>query len=426
MKKIIGLAMCVACMALCAENAFKIVHGRGRNAEYRDAINEALAQAMSQVQGVSLQDSRDSLMDSLVQVRKTTKDNATSLDEIRQSLKQSVAAKSRGYIASFNITQEIFNKDLGLWFVDVDAKVPDRFTLEPPDDRRRMVVIPFRSTVNNEVDIFGTKVVLRERSEEIARRLNDRLVQTRRFNMLDREFDEDTSAELSRLDMDNASPGDIVRRSQKLVTDYMVVGTFRIYDSPKIEYNQFTGTSSMGNALFLEVSYRVLVVPTSQLKWANTIKIPYSACVGSDVKNLLSQGMEVAARMVTNEIIDNVYPVRVTDKTSFELVLNQGGNNYVVGETLLAFRSGKLVVDVASGEELGEAEEQIASLRVSRVTPKMTYATVVEGTPFDQIPVGSIVRRPMNVAGGAYLQLGRPSETGVNSDGSVVPPWKRK
>lgn len=424
MKNIVLLVMVAACTTLCAEEAFKTVHGRGRNAVYGEAVNEALAQAMGQVQGAAVQYVKSSLDDYMLRVRQNANGNTNDVDEVRQALKQTAKVDAKGYIASYDITQEIYNKDMGLWFIDVDAKVPGQYKLEPSNNRRRMVVIPFRSTVNNEVEVYGRKLVIRERSEEIARRLNDRLTQTRRFSMLDREFTEDTDAELSRLNMDNASPSDIVRRYQKLVTDYMVVGTFRIYDSPKAVHNQFTGTSSIGDGPFLEVSYRVLIVPTSQLKWANTVTIPYSACAGTDVKEILAQGMEIAARTVANEIIDNIHPVRVTGKTAFELVLNQGGDNFSMGETLLAFRAGEPVIDVASGEPLGQAEEQIAQLRISRVTPQMSYAVWTAGTPLDKIPVGTIVRRPMNLVGGAGAPpAGMGSAVEVRPDGSVVQPW---
>ena len=68
MKKTILSILAVIGLAAFAQlqqaNSIKTVHGRGRNADYRTAVYEALVQAASQVQGVSLQDSRDAFMDS--------------------------------------------------------------------------------------------------------------------------------------------------------------------------------------------------------------------------------------------------------------------------------------------------------------------------------------------------------------------------
>ena len=43
-------------------NSVQTVVGSGRNSDYRMAVYEALVQAASQVQGVSLQDARDAFM----------------------------------------------------------------------------------------------------------------------------------------------------------------------------------------------------------------------------------------------------------------------------------------------------------------------------------------------------------------------------
>ena len=97
-------ALCAAAFAqLQQPNSIKTVHGRGRNADYRTAVYEALVQAASQVQGVSLQDSRDAFMDSSAQLRKT-KTGETDVSEIRESLKQSVSAKTKGRVLSYEIT----------------------------------------------------------------------------------------------------------------------------------------------------------------------------------------------------------------------------------------------------------------------------------------------------------------------------------
>ena len=104
----------------------------------------------------------------------------------------------------------------------------------------------------------------------------DQLVQTRRFTMLDRAFDAETKAELSRLNLENASAGDLGRFQQLLVTDYMVIGTVKMYSSPGASYNQWTGVTTQNDGPFLEVSYRVILVPTSQLKWAGTIIVPWA------------------------------------------------------------------------------------------------------------------------------------------------------
>ena len=405
-------------------NSVQTVVGSGRNSDYRMAVYEALVQAASQVQGVSLQDARDAFMDSSAQVKKTTTDGS-DISEIRASLKQSVSAKTKGRVLSYRVTAEKYLKEMGLWFIELEAKVPGQYTVGlPPDNRRRMVVMPFRS-LTDKVSVFGQTLQVGTTCETIAAKLNENLTQTRRFTMLDRAFDAETSAELSRLNLENASAGDFGRFQQLLVTDYMVTGTVKMYPSPAASYNQWTGVATANDGPFLEISYRVILVPTTQLKWAGTIIVPYSACRGDSIDTALASGMSVAAQEVSHDIINNIYPMRVTAKTTYELVLNQGGVNVREGAVYDVFRQGEMVIDVTSGEPLGAPEEKIATIRVTRSDPKMSYAVVLDGTPLAGIPVGSVVRRPKGPMGAGAAPAGAISPVQVSPDGTVTSPWKR-
>ena len=428
MKKILLMVLAACSLASFAQlqqaNSVQTVHGRGRNADYRTAVYEALVQAMSQVQGVSLQDSRDAAMDSLKQL-KSTKQGDDNIDELRESLKQNVSAKTKGRVLSYEITLEKHDEAMGLWYIELDAKVPGQYTVGlPADNRRRMVVMPFRS-LTDKVNVFGQTFQLGPACETIAAALNENLTQTRRFTMLDRAFNAETQAELSRLNLENASAGDFGRFQQLLVTDYMVIGTVKMYSSPSTSYNQWTGVTTQNDGPFIEVSYRVILVPTSQLKWAGTVIVPYSSCRGDSVDTAIASGMSVVAQEVCHDIVNNIYPMRVTAKTTFELVLNQGGKNVRAGEVFDVFRQGEAIVDVTSGETLGAPEEKIATIQVTRVDPKMSYAVVAEGTPLDQIPVGSVVRRPKGMPGAGGPPVGATSPVQVSPGGTVTPPWKR-
>ena len=405
-------------------NSIQTVVGSGRNSDYRTAVYEALVQAASQVQGVSLQDARDAFLDSTMQLKKTKSDNS-DVSELRESLKQTVSAKTKGRVLSYRVMAEKYMTEMGLWFIELEAKVPGQYTVGlPPDNRRRMVVMPFRS-LTDKVNVFGQTLQMGTTCETIADKLNENLTQTRRFTMLDRAFNAETSAELSRLNLENASAADLGRFQQLLVTDYMVIGTVKMYPSPAPSYNQWTGVTSANDGPFLEVSYRVILVPTSQLKWAGTIIVPYSACRGDSVDTALASGMSVAAQEVGHDIINNIYPMRVTGKTTYELVLNQGGVNVREGAVYDVFRQGEIIVDVTSGEPLGAPEEKIATIQVTRSDPKMSYAVVAEGTPLAQIPVGSVVRRPKGPMGAGGAPAGAVSPVQVSPGGTVTPPWKR-
>jgi len=398
------------------------VRGHGRHAEYREAVNDALNEALGQVQGVSLQTAKDVLIDSF----KGYSTEEGKVEKVHQQLKQSLVAKTDGRIKSFEIVSKSYDEALKQWVIDVEAQVPGPYVIgRDPNNLRRMIVMPFRAAGTG-ATVYGKKTITGPCCEEIAAKLNDCLTQTRRFTMLNREFDAAVQAELSRLNLEGSAAGDMSRFKQLLVTDYMVIGMVKLFDSPTAASNPYTGRVQVSDGPFMEISYRVILVPTSQLKWANTIMIPYSMAGGGNVEVMISAALGAAADRICNEIVSNIYPMRVTAKTTFELVLNQGGTNVRPGETLEVFRATEQVTDVTTGESLGASEEMIARATVTRVTPKMSYAQVVEGTALAEIPVGSIVRRAVPVFAPAAAGADANGAATVNKDGSIVPPWKEK
>lgn len=433
MKRILATILVLTSLCVCAENqtnAIKIVHGRGHNAEYRLAVYEALVQAMSQVEGVSLQDSRDTSFDTY-RSQLGSGEASINVSEVKESLRQMVSAKTHGRVQSYEITQEEFRKDEGQWYVEVDARVPGQYVIgRDPNNLRRMVVMPFRAE-GNDATVLDKTVSASSCAETIATKLNENLTHTRKFSMLDRAFNGETMEELSRLDLQNATAEDFGRFRQLLVTDYMIIGTVRVFDQPPVIENKYTGTAHMADGPFVEISYRVILVPTSQLKWADTVRVQYSQATGSSISEMIANAVIVGSDKICDEVINNIYPIRVTDKTTFELVLNQGGKNVRLGDVFDVFAVGNIVRDVTTGESLGAGEELIARIRVTRVTPKTSYAQVFEGTPLADIPVGSIVRRPQPMPVGVQPTVlpdayDPPAKKPiVHPNGGVRVPWQR-
>ena len=129
-------------------NSIQTVVGSGRNSDYRTAVYEALVQAVSQVQGVSLQDARDAFLDSSTQLKKTKTDNS-DISELRESLKQTVSAKTKGRVLSYRVMAEKYMTEMGLWFIELEAKVPGQSPVGLPPDNRDQMVNGVRSVRGN-------------------------------------------------------------------------------------------------------------------------------------------------------------------------------------------------------------------------------------------------------------------------------------
>ena len=289
---------------------------------------------------------------------------------------------------------------------------------------RRMAVVTFRPAQPT-FSWYGQPGKTLDWASALADKLNVRLGQTRKFTMLDRKFDAEVQAELARLSDKNAAPADVVRMGQKLGTDYLVVGDVQVNDLQMPAVNPFTNRAMpRPSALFAEVTYRVLLAPTGQLKWTDTVKLDAASFAAGDLASFLSQTSEAAASSIVDGMMANILPFEIVGRTqSGQLVVGEGGQSLRVGEFLTVFALGEEVKDSRTGEVLDRVEDAVGTVQVVRVTDKVSYVQAVEGDAAKMVP-GSRLRRVSPVATGAPVQAPPVPNTPVKvtpAGGVVVP-----
>ena len=289
-----------------------------------------------------------------------------------------------------------------------------------------MVVAPFASNASS-IDFMGARLSTSKWLGDLTRSLNVHLTQTRKFTMLDRAFDNEVNKELARALEANASSGDFAPRlNQKLATDYLVVGKVMFRNVAQPLRDPYTMQIVPNQELpMAEVHYRVLLAPTGQLKWANTLKINAMDALGTagtGIEDIMSATAENAATKISDEILASILPFEVVAVTkNGTIVIGEGGKSLGIGEQLVVYALGETVKDTRTGEALDEIEEEIGVVEITRVTEKMSYARLVSGD-ISKIAVGSRVRRPEN----ANLQAApaaAPSTLAPNANGGVVAPF---
>ncbi len=289
---------------------------------------------------------------------------------------------------------------------------------------RRMAVMTFRPAQPT-FSWYGQPGKTLDWASALADKLNVRLTQTRKFTMLDRKFDAEVQAELARLSDKNAAPADVVRMGQKLGTDYLIVGDVQVNDLQMPAVNPFTNRAMpRPSALFAEVTYRVLLAPTGQLKWTDTVKLDAASFAAGDLASFLSQTSEAAASSIVDGMMANILPFEIVGRTqSGQLVVGEGGQSLRVGEFLTVFALGEEVKDSRTGEVLDRVEDAVGTVQVVRVTDKVSYVQAVEGDAAKMVP-GSRLRRVSPVATGAPVQAPPVPNTPVKvtpAGGVVVP-----
>ena len=177
-----------------ASQVFEALDILGYQAEtFEIALKKAFKRAIEKVNGVSLES--NSVLET---VDKTITTDGESSATLSRDLQETIKEKTKGSIKTFVITNE-FKDSNGIYNVEINATIA-KFALSKSAKRKRMAIVPFRINVN-EISIFGETY---NDAENFRKYLNQEFtnyfVQTRKFTILDREFDKEISEELMNLE----------------------------------------------------------------------------------------------------------------------------------------------------------------------------------------------------------------------------------
>jgi len=419
-RTLIVLAAVSAAFAIRAEDA--TVEASGIGATYRAAVNEALATALEQKCGVTFSASERSQMAS-----SETSVSSSGGDVDRVAVNDSIAKSMRklsgGKISGYDVAEERFDPLTKKYHVRLVVRFPGRYVVGlDPNNRRRMAVMAFRPVSGDSVSWYGQAESSAGWAAELAAKISERFTRTRKFTMLDRKFDAEVTAELARLSGANASPDDAVRLNQKLGTDYLVVGDVKFFPVLAPGVNPLTGqVLPQTSQLFAEVSYRVLLAPTGQIKWQDTVKVDAMQCSAATIGEFVSRSADMAATLICDATTAAILPMEIVGKTADgTFVVGEGGKSLVPGEIFNVFALGEEVKDSRTGETLDQIEVPVGAVKIARVTEKLSYATFMEGDASKMI-VGSRLRRaPVPAAPSPTI----PMTTTIKSNGGtgvVVP-----
>ena len=394
--------------------------------DYRAAVNEALVSALEQHDGITVDTSELQTMthdNSSVATRVNGVLDDRAKLEMDDSIKKNMQKWAKGKIAGYTVVSDALEN--GRYRVVVDVRFPGRYVVgRDPNALRRMAVSPFRPH-RETFSLFGQPVSAASWAADLANQLNVQLTQTRKFTMLDRKFDAEVNSELDRLAGGNASPADAVRLNQKLGTDYLVVGEIAFNDVVAPAVNPYTGRPMPpASQLFAEITYRVLLAPTGQLKWTDVVRIDAASFAVGDLATFVSATTEAAACSISDGMMSNILPFEIVGRTgSGQLVVGEGGKSLKAGECLTVFALGEEVKDTRTGEVLDVLEDAVGTVQIVRVTEKLSYAQVVEGDAAKMV-IGSRLRRvPLATSTGASAPAVPATSVKTTASGGVVVPF---
>ena len=346
------------------------INAKGKAESYEIALKKALKEAISKVNGVTLK--TESVLETIDKSLITNESNSASLG---RDLKEKISEKSGGSIKSFDILKEYEDAN-GLQVVEIRATVA-KYKLSKTANRKRMAIVPFRVNLN-EISIFGKRGF--DDADSLIKFINQEFtnyfVQTRKFTILDREFDKEIAAELMNLDKSEKIE-DQVKIGQKLFADYIIVGRLDFLVLEKIEKKFLTSDKILKKEIgTLNFSYRVIDVPTGQIKYSSKVALEV------DIKKQtqpIPYLFNLTAQKAGLEIMYAIYPILVEKIEDDLLYLGQGGNQIKVDDNFTIYeRTDSKIKDTYTGETLGNVEKVVGKATIIDSNAKFSVAQITE------------------------------------------------
>lgn len=344
----------------------------GLGTSERNAIDLALTEAMGRVNGRSIES------EVLSKTSETTKSDNDSFEYLgSEEYQNEIKSKTKGVVESYNLISS--GKDnSGLYRVKLSVSVI-KFKPSKSANRKRIAVLPLQ--VRNNCCRVGTVSINGEAlGPELTAAVSAYLVQTRKFTVLDRAYEGQASTERDRLAGPNVPITELAKLGQSLVADYVLVGTINNIVLREQERKLSTVNrivkSIQGN---VAISYRIIDVPTGQVKFAET----YNKRISGEIKSLedaAQASLEAAQLTASNiglKILEAIYPFVIESIDGDQVTIGTGGDVVQVGQQFRLIQYGEKVRDSYTKESLGRKESVIGMVEITEVTPKISYGKII-------------------------------------------------
>ena len=339
---------------------------KGTGETFEIALKKAFNRAVSKVNGVSVES--ESVLKT---IDKSVTTNEGSSASLTRDLQQTINEKTKGSIKTFEILSESKDSN-GLINIEIKATIA-KFALSKSAKRKRIAVVPFRLNVGRvDLENFSPD----DFRELLNQKFSTYLVQTRKFTVLDREFDQEIKGELANLaGSDNIE--DQVKIGQALFADYIVVGRVDNLEIKEVEKKFLTSEKIIKKTMgILNFSYRIIDVPTTQIKYSSSVSLEVNLKKQNQPLVYLS---DMTAQNAGVEVMYAIYPILVEKIEGDLLYLGQGGNQIKLNDQYSLYeRSDEKIKDSYTGETLGNVETKVGLVEIIDSNSKFSVAKIIE------------------------------------------------
>ncbi len=230
----------------------------------------------------------------------------------------------------------------------------------------------------------------------------DALVNTRKFDILERTALDNLVREMEFGESDYADPAKVSVIGQMLGADYAVIPEIRYLELDRsvarVPYIATEQTTLDGK---LATTMRTVDVATGRIIASSIDEVdrrvrprPGTAERIAVADILGEMFKEISLREASN-VADVAYPIRVMSISGDTVMLNRGRGALLEGEELRVFAAGEMLIDPDTGESLGYDEAYVGAVRVTEIGQRTSRAVITEERePIQRLAICRRTRAP--------------------------------
>ncbi|MBZ7980778.1 hypothetical protein AVBRAN12642_09075 [Campylobacter sp. RM12642] len=360
MKKILIIFLGLFLVSLNAKvvttTSTKTATGEGYGITYSEAVDNALAQAVTKLNGAYIKASN-----SFSQTQLESSADGTNINAL---FNQKISKATNGRFSSFEVIENTKTEDGFRVVVSIQkTAVSKKYELAGmKNDRRKIIVAPALSP--NNFSLLGRD------SEQILRdlrfKIESNIHKTRKFDLLDRQAGEALAVERDII-LNDANKDEALKLGQNLGTDYILLYT--ISDVNTINKNYSIIGSGSSSKVSVSINYQVITFATRQIRFADSISLDIKS---KDYDSILN---DIASTIVLNTQAA-IYPPKIEKISNNQAVFTQ---SLPINTQLECYKKGDKIYDSYTKELNGYEEIFSALVQVTNANAKTSYAKILEG-----------------------------------------------
>jgi curli biogenesis system outer membrane secretion channel CsgG len=356
-----------------------VITSIGRTSD--EAVVSCLVEAIRQKRGVEI-DAMSEIRFSLEDFFRREGEEEFYRTEISDEVTEEVYIHTNGLIERYEVLS-CNKKNDGNWEAKVRAFVPVYRKVDT-SKKSTLAVMPI-------IPIHGLKdpvgINMNEITRQITQRITTQLVQTRHYNILDREYGNEYEKERQLLMSGGFPIREMVRLEEQLGADYLLIGTLSDVNS-SITTREWYGKDVTRCQIFLSVDVRAVEFATRQVHRADTVTVSLDEVIdigGTGGRNreipgnLISELIDEIIIKLNSEFLDILMPVRVLDIQNDTVYLNQGGTRIQEGEKFRILGPHRTVTDPGSGTLIRIEGDKLAEIVIKDVMEEYSIAEIIYG-----------------------------------------------